>query len=44
MIEPKNASNQLSSPTSQKFTYKKLFKLQKNIDDNVKEKKKNLFF
>ena len=44
MIEPKNASNQLSSPTSQKFTYKKLFKLQKNIDDNVKEKKKIYFF
>ena len=44
MIELKNASNQLSSPTSQKYTYKKLFILQKNFDDDVKEKKKNLFF
>ena len=44
MIELKNASNQLSSPTSQKYTYKKLFILQKNFDDDVKEKKKIYFF
>ena len=43
MIELKNASNQLSSPTSQKYTYKKLFILQKNFDDDVKEKKKFIF-